>query len=207
MNIQRLIFLLILVSLPFLLCSCAMGIEKPQYAVLEKQGQFEIRQYQPYLVAETEVDADFKNAGNMAFRRLFDYISGNNKTKESISMTAPVNQSASSEKIYMTAPVNQQQSGEKFVVSFVIPSKYSMDTVPEPLDPAVVIKEVPAHKTAVIRYSGSWSQKRYEEKKALLEEFIKQKELVRTAEPIFARYNPPFELWFLRRNEVIIPVE
>jgi effector-binding domain-containing protein len=138
---------------------------------------------------------------------LFNYITGKNKTKKSISMTAPVNQSVSSEKISMTAPVNQQQSGGKYSVSFVMPSKYSLETLPEPLDPEVTIKEIPAHKVAAIRYSGTWSQKRYEAKKASLEEFIRRKELVPTAEPIFARYNPPFELWFLRRNEVIIPVK
>lgn len=195
----------VLLCLPFLLCSCAMGLEKPAYTVLEKEGPFEIRQYQPYLTAETRVNADFNDAGNAAFRRLFKYISGNNKTKESISMTAPVNQT--SEKIAMTAPVNQQQSGAQFTVSFVMPSKYSLETLPEPLDPEVILKEIPAHKAAAIRYSGTWSQKRYEVKRAALETFIKEKGLVAAAEPIFARYNPPFELWFLRRNEVIIPVE
>ena len=203
----RITLLLILLSLPFFLCSCTVGIEKPKYTILEKEGKFEIRQYQSYLIAETMVEADFKDAANVAFRRLFNYISGNNKTKESISMTAPVNQRASSEKISMTAPVNQQQSGEKYSVSFVMPSKYSLETLPEPLDTAVSIKEIPAYKAAVIRYSGTWSQKRYESKRVSLEEFIKHKELVPLAEPIFARYNSPFELWFLRRNEVIIPVK
>jgi len=198
----------LILILPFLFCSCAIvGIEKPKYTLLEKEGKFEIRQYQSYLIAETTVEANFNDAGNVAFRRLFNYISGKNKTNKSISMTAPVNQSTSSEKITMTAPVNQQQSGEKYSVSFVMPSKYSLETLPEPVDPEVTIKEIPAHKVAAIRYSGTWSQKRYEAKKASLEEFIRRKELVPTAEPIFARYNPPFELWFLRRNEVIIPVK
>lgn len=207
MKIERLIQLSLLLLLPVYLCSCAVGIEKPKYSVLEKEGEFEIRQYQRYLIAETRVDADFKDAGNAAFRRLFNYISGNNQTKESISMTAPVTQTASSEKISMTAPVNQQQSGEKYSVSFVMPSKYSLETLPQPLDPEVVIKEIPAQKIAAIRYSGTWSQKRYESMRVSLEEFMKRKGLVAAAEPIFARYNPPFELWFLRRNEVMIPIE
>ena len=122
-------------------------------------------------------------------------------------MTAPVNQTADSEKIAMTAPVNQQKSEGKYAVSFVMPSKYTLATLPEPLNAAVVIKEIPAHKAAVVRYSGTWSQKRYEEKKASLEEFIKKKGLVSTGEPIFARYDPPFQVWFLRRNEVLIAVE
>ena len=138
------------------------------------------------------VDADFKDASNVAFRRLFNYISGNNKTKAAIPMTAPVNQRESSEKISMTAPVNQQQSGEKYSVSFVMPSKYSLETLPEPLDTEVSIKEIPSYKAAAIRYSGTWSQKQYESKRASLKEFIRGKELVPTAEPIFARYNSPF---------------
>jgi len=208
MTKRKLMPLVLMVISPFLYCSCAIvGIEKPKYTLLEKEGKFEIRQYQSYLIAETMVEADFNDAGNVAFRRLFGYISGKNKTKESISMTVPVNQSASSEKISMTAPVNQQQSGDKYSVSFVMPSKYSMETLPEPLDPAVTLKEIPAHKVAAIRYSGTWSQKRYETKRASLEEFIRRKQLVPEAEPVFARYNPPFELWFLRRNEVIIPLK
>lgn len=205
MKAARLILLSAVLSLPLFLCSCAVGTEKPKYTVLEKEGRLEIRQYQPYLIAETTVKADFNEAGDMAFGRLFKYISGNNTTKESISMTAPVNQT--SEKIAMTAPVNQQQSGEQYAVSFVMPSKYALETLPEPLDPEVVLKEVPAHKAAAIRYSGTWSQKRYEAKKTALEAFIKGKGMAAAAEPVFARYNPPFELWFLRRNEVIIPVE
>jgi hypothetical protein len=190
---------------PLLFCSCAVGIEKPKYTVLEKQGKFELRQYSPYLIAETVVDADFKEAGNLAFGRLFKYISGHNATRESIAMTAPVNQR--SETIAMTAPVSQQRSGEQYAVSFVMPSSYSLDTLPKPLDPAVILKEVPAYNAAVIRYSGTWSQKRYETNRAALDGFISQRGLNPAAEPIFARYNPPFELWFLRRNEVIIMVE
>ncbi len=207
MKTVRSILLSIVLCLPFLLCSCAVGIEKPTYTVLEKVGEFEIRQYNPYLIAETRVDADFKDAGNVAFRRLFRYISGENKAQESISMTAPVIQKADSEKISMTAPVTQQRSGQQYAVSFVMPSKYSLQTLPQPLDPEVVINEIPAQRVAAIRYSGTWSQKRYEAKKASLQEFIKRKGLVAAAEPIFARYNPPFELWFMRRNEVMIPIE
>ena len=189
------------------LCSCAVGIEKPKYTLISKEGNLEIRQYPSYIIAETMVEADFSNAANIAFRRLFNYISGNNKKKESISMTAPVSQRASSEKISMTAPVNQQKKEDKYSISFVMPSKYSLETLPEPLDPAVILKKIPAYKAAAIRYSGTWSQKRYEKNRASLDDFLNRKGLVAKEEPIFARYNPPFELWFLRRNEVIIPVE
>jgi len=118
---KRILHLLIFLS-PICLSSCvSVGIEKAKYKVAVKEGKFEIRQYSSQIVAETIVDADFDDAGNVAFRRLFDYISGNNRKKESISMTAPVNQKARSEKISMTAPVNQYQSKGRFIVSFVMP--------------------------------------------------------------------------------------
>ncbi len=184
-----------------------MGIEKAKYTVLEKKGPLELRQYEPQIIAETTVDADFDQAGNMAFNRLYNYISGRNITQESIRMTAPVNQAASTEKIPMTAPVNQQQTQGKYAVSFLMPSKYSLETIPQPLDSSVQIRQIPARKIAAIRYSGTWSQKRYEQKKTILESFIQEKGLNPTDQPIFARYDPPFQLWFLRRNEVLIPVD
>ena len=200
-----LVFVLVLSSI--LLTSCfSVRIEKAKYTVISKEGNFEVRQYQPQIVAETIVDSDFDQAGNIAFRRLFDYISGSNRTKESISMTAPVNQSNESEKISMTAPVNQQKSEDKWVVSFLVPSKYTMETIPEPLDSNVTIREIPAQTIAAVRYSGTWSKKRYESHKSKLEQFISDKQLQIIGEPIFARYDPPFQLWFLRRNEVLIPV-
>lgn len=193
---------------PFLLCSCVtVGIEKAGYEVIDKEGKFEIRQYEPQIVAETIVEADFDEAGNMAFRRLFNYISGENRKKESIAMTAPVNQKSSSEKIAMTAPVNQQQSQGNYVVSFMMPSKYTMETLPEPLDSSVRLRQIPARKIAAVRYSGSWSRKKYEAKKTLLDEFIKNKGLRIKGQDIFARYDPPFQIPFLRRNEALFEVE
>ena len=193
---------------PFLLCSCAtLGIEKVKYEVIEKEGKFEVRKYEPHIIAETIVDSSFDEAGNIAFRRMFKYISGNNHAKKSIAMTAPVNQKASSEKIKMTAPVNMQKTEGQYSVSFLMPSKYTIETLPEPLDANVKLRTISAYKAAVIRYSGTWSQKRYKENKKLLEDFIKRKSLKITGEDIFARYDPPFQLWFIRRNEVIFPVE
>jgi len=184
-----------------------MGIEQARYSVIEKQGNFEIRQYQPCIVAETIVESDFDGAGNKAFRRLFNYISGQNHKKQSIAMTAPVDQKIISEKISMTAPVNQQKSEDKWVVSFLMPSKYTIQTLPEPLDPNVILRVVPARKIAALRYSGIWSKKRYEGKKSSLVEFINERSLKIIGEDIFARYDPPFQIFFLRRNEVLIPVE
>jgi len=182
MKINRLLLLIVLILLPLLLCSCTIGIEKPNYTTLEKQGKFEIRQYPSCLIAETVVEADFKEAGNLAFGRLFKYISGNNRKQESISMTAPVSQTNTSEKIAMTAPVNMQQTEGKYAVSFLMPSRYTLETLPEPLDDSVVIKEIPPQKIAAIRYSGTWSQERYEAQKISLEEFLQTKGMVSISE-------------------------
>jgi hypothetical protein len=209
MGIKKKILLGLMLLLPLSLSSCVtVGIEKPEYTVLEKQGKFEIRQYEPQIVAETVVDSGFEDAGNVAFRRLFNYISGENRTKESIKMTAPVSQKPKSEKISMTAPVNQRRSEDKYVLSFLMPSKYTMETLPETLDTNVTLRKIPARKIAAIRYSGTWSRKGYELHRNQLEEFIRDRKLTKTGEEaIWARYDPPFQLWFLRRNEVLIPIK
>jgi effector-binding domain-containing protein len=183
------------------------GLEKAKYTVVRKEGAFEIREYASQIVAETVVDAGFDEAGNVAFRRLYGYISGANRTKASIAMTAPVEQQKTSEKIAMTAPVEQVGSGGQYTVSFMMPGEYTMATLPEPTDPAVRLREIPGRTMAAVRYSGTWSQKRYERKKASLETFIAEQGLSVVGEDVFARYDPPFQLWFLRRNEVLVPVE
>jgi hypothetical protein len=202
------VFLLVLlfsITLPQVV-EDAMAIERAQYTVVKKEGNFELRQYEPNLVAETIVEGDFDEVGNEGFRRLFDYISGNNRKQQSISMTAPVSQKAESEKISMTAPVNQVRVGEKYRITFLMPAEYTMETLPEPLDTRVKLKEVPGQLIAAFRYSGTWSEGRYEEKRVRLQELMRQRDLEPAGEPIFARYNPPFMPWFLRRNEVLIPV-
>jgi hypothetical protein len=174
--------------------------------VLEQTGDFELRQYQPYIVAETLVEGDFGEVGNVGFRRLFDYIQGNNRKKTKIPMTAPVTQEAQSEKIPMTAPVGQEKAGDNWRISFVMPASYTLETLPEPLDPRIKLTKIPGRLMAVHQYSGTWSQKRYEAKERQLREFIQGKGLQVVGAPVWARYNPPFMPWFLRRNEVMIPV-
>jgi effector-binding domain-containing protein len=183
-----------------------MATEEPQYRLLEHTGDFELRQYQPYIVAETLVEGDFTGVGNLGFRRLFDYIQGKNRKKQAIPMTAPVTQEAASEKIPMTAPVGQEKAGEKWRITFVMPSSSTMETLQEPLDSRISLKEVPGHLLAALRYSGTWSRERYEAKENQLRAIIKEKGLKIIGEPIWARYNSPFMPWFLRRNEVLIPV-
>lgn len=184
-----------------------MAYEEAKYTVIMKEGSYELRQYDPHIIAETVADGDFDKAGNEGFRRLFRYISGENQKKQFIAMTTPVSQEAGSEKIAMTVPVSQERTGDQWRIAFVMPSEYTMETLPQPVDPKVSLRQVPAHRMAAITYSGTWSWERYEEHKALLEAFIQKQKLNRLGEPVLARYNSPFTLWFLRRNEVLIPVQ
>jgi hypothetical protein len=201
-------FLILLFGLIILLLgSPLMAIETAPYHVVEKDGDFELRQYPSYVVAETLVEGEMDEVGNEGFRRLFGYISGNNRKKQSISMTAPVTQEKTAEKIAMTAPVTQERSGDKFRITFMMPSEYTLDILPEPLDSRVALKAEPARLVAVIRYSGTWSVKRFEQHKQKLDEWISKRSLKPLADPVWARYDPPFKPWFLRRNEVLIPVE
>jgi hypothetical protein len=184
----------------------AVATEEVKYRVLESSGDFELRQYESSLGAETTVEGDFHEVGNEGFRRLFDYISGKNRKKQSIPMTAPVSQEASSEKIPMTAPVNQEKVGGAWRITFLMPSAFTMETLPEPLDSRVKLVKIPGRLMAALKYSGTWSRERYEGKEQRLKELIRQRGLKIEGEPVFARYNPPFMPWFLRRNEVLIPV-
>lgn len=184
----------------------AVAVEEVKYRVLESSGDFELRQYESSLGAETTVEGDFHEVGNEGFRRLFDYISGKNRKKQSIPMTAPVSQEASSEKIPMTAPVNQEKVGGAWRITFLMPSALTMETLPEPLDSRVKLVKIPGRLMAALSYSGTWSRERYEDKEKRLKELIRQRGLKIEGEPVFARYNPPYMPWFLRRNEVLIPV-
>jgi hypothetical protein len=177
-----------------------MAVEEPRYEVKKEYGQFEVREYGSTLVAQTEVNESFENAGNQAFRVLADYIFGNNVSKTKMEMTAPVTQQ--NEKITMTAPVNLSRGENGFLVQFVMPQKYNRETLPEPVNPRVKIVELPPRRVAAYRYTGSWSEGHFQEKLTEFEELLAKEQIVTKGEPIFARFNSPFQLWFLRRNEI-----
>jgi hypothetical protein len=206
MRLGKITFFLLLSSPFFPGPRTGMALEEARYTVLEREGDFELRQYEPQIVAETLVEGDFQEVGNEGFRRLYDYISGKNRKQQDIPMTAPVSQEGASEKLPMTAPVNQEQVGGKWRITFLMPSQYTLETLPEPLDARVQLTKVPGKLMAAFGYSGTWSRGRYEEKEKRLKELIRQKGLIIVGAPVFARYNPPFMPWFLRRNEVLIPV-
>ena len=185
----------------------AMGTEEAAYTVEKTEGEFQVRQYAPQVVAETLVEAGLEDAGNQAFRVLFRYISGENRTRSKIAMTAPVGQQRQGEKIAMTAPVSQERAGDRWAVSFMMPSNQTLATLPEPADSKVSLRAVPARRMAVVRYSGVWSQDQYDRHLKGLRDWAAAQGLKVEGEPVWARYNPPFTLWFLRRNEIWLPVQ
>jgi len=185
----------------------AMAIEEATYTVVEKDNKFEIRDYTPHILAETLVEGNLEEAGNKAFRILFRYFSGANRLRKKVAMTAPVSQRSQGEKIEMTAPVGQRPDQGKWAVSFMMPSSYTLKTLPEPEDPNVTLRQVPARRMAAVRYSGFWSEKNYLRYKSELESWIQERGFTIVGDPIWARYNSPFTPWFLRRNEILIPID
>jgi hypothetical protein len=183
-----------------------MATEEADYDVIRKSDNFEIRDYAPHIVAETVVAGSLEDAGRMAFRVLFGYISGENRSREKVEMTAPVSQQADREQINMTAPVGQQPIDDKWAVSFMMPASYTLETLPVPENPAVTLRQVPRRRMAAVRYTGFWSEKGYLNNRLKLEAWIRDSGFRRIGDPIWARYNPPFTPWFLRRNEILIPI-
>jgi hypothetical protein len=184
----------------------AMSVEKLAYRTIEQDGQFELRMIEPHVVAETFVEGDFEDVGSEGFRRLVDYIGGANRTQARISMTAPVVQEPASEEIAMTAPVAQEKVGDRYRITFVMPSGYTLESLPQPTDARIRLQAEPGRRVAAIRYSGFWSRSRYDDHERSLRECIQRRGLESVGEPVWARYDPPFMPWFLRRNEILIEV-
>ena len=203
---MKLIQLVLALTLLMLTGAIAMATEEAPYTVIKTDDIFELREYAPQVLAEIIVEGDLEDAGNKAFRPLFRYISGDNKSRDKIAMTAPVSQEQKGEKISMTAPVSQQSVKGKWAVSFMMPASYTMETLPTPDDPNIKLRQVPARRVAVVRYSGFWSEEKYLFNKEKLETWIRENRFTVVGEPVWARYNPPFTLWFMRHNEILIPV-
>lgn len=213
-----------------------MAVEEPPFEIVEHLGEVEIRAYPPVLVAETEVEGEFDRVGNQAFRRLAGYIFGRNRTRsrggsaargtegETTQGTDPVAiRAAQSARIDMTAPVGMRPGGSRalpgrageaaapeggrWVMSFTMPKGWTLATLPEPLDPLVRVRESPARTVAVLRSSGVWSAARFAGQEQSLRARLAESgwRAVGAAESL--RYDPPWTLWFLRRNEVALPVE
>ena len=186
----------------------AMAIEEPGYELVRKSDGYELRRYAGYCVAETEVAGSQTDAGNAGFRILAKYIFGANQSQQSIAMTAPVLQ-AQSETIAMTAPVTQQPGAAPgtYVVQFTMPSKYTLQTLPQPNDAQVRLRQLPDRLVAVRAYGGGWSLARYDTELAALLEAMQRDGLVAIGAPQWARYNSPFSLPFMRRNEIWLEID
>ena len=185
-----------------------MAYEEPRYDVVRSTADYEIRRYEPYIVAETNVSGEFGGAGSEAFGILAGYIFGKNR-RPSVTLSAS-NAPTDSVKMEMTVPVfstaAQPESSDEFTYGFVMPSEFSIDSLPVPLDPRVRIRVVPERLVAVRRYSGRWSERAYREHEVVLLRSLDRDGMETEGAPLFARYNAPWTLWFLRRNEVMIGV-
>jgi hypothetical protein len=200
---QRLLLLLILTTVPL----SSHAIEEPKYEVIRQIDGVELRRYEPYVVAEVVLDATAEDAGSRAFPILAGYIFGKNKGEKKFAMTAPVTQTAAPVKMEMTAPVTQAAAPGGMRVQFVLPEGVTLESAPEPLDPRVQLRLVPASQWAAIRYSGSWSQANYDEHLGKLQAALAAAGVATQGQPVLARYNSPMTPWFMRRNEIWLALQ
>jgi hypothetical protein len=197
-----------------LFAGITIAIEEPKYTVIKKLDDFELRNYQPKIIAEVLIDGSLKQASSKGFRLIADFIFGNNTAPNGdnakISMTSPVTMEPEkrSEKISMTSPVTMEkqssQDTDQWRMHFVMPSEYNMETLPKPNNPKVLVRQIPDKKYAVIRFSGFSGADKVEEKTNRLLEWMEQNGIEPKGEPELARYNAPITPPFFRRNEVMI---
>ena len=183
--------------------------KEPPHEVVLKDGEIEVRQYAPQIVAEVTVSGNMRRAGNSGFRPLAGYIFGDNQARQDIKMTAPVTRSAAptSQEISMTAPVTRVESDSgDWVVAFVMPEEWSMDTLPYPNNPDVRLRKVPSELVATIRFSGTGDEASHREKQQQLEGWMVENNYQAVGPAKFAGYDPPWIPGIFRRNEVIIAV-
>lgn len=183
--------------------------QQQPYEVLARYPEFEVRRYPVHVLAEVDVRAPFEEAGSAAFAMLFGYITGRNESRQSIAMTAPVVQGpAPGERIAMTAPVVQSKGPTGLqTVAFVLPAEMTVQAAPTPTDPRVRLRAVPEGRAAASRYSGRWSESSYERHCAELLRAVGTRGYRPVGPPRFARFDPPFKPWFLRRNEVVVDLD
>jgi len=182
-------------------------IEEPKYEILSKSNGYEIRMYEPYLIAETEVSGGYRESLSKGFRNIADYIFGNNTSSTEIAMTVPVIESDNSEKIAMTVPVITKGNSAERKISFVMPSKYTIDTIPKPNTDLVTLKEIPARKVAAMKFTWYSNEKRVENKKQELAKKLIENNVNIIGEFYSASYNPPLSMPLMLRNEVLVDIE
>jgi hypothetical protein len=198
MNVLAVLGSLLLLAIPM----TTHATEEPDYQVVQKLEEIEVRAYAAYTVAEVVVSGTADKAGGLAFPILAGYIFGKNKGARTFAMTAPVTQAAEPVKLAMTAPVTQTVAPGGFRVQFVLPKGVTLATAPEPVDTRVTLRDVAPSRVAVIRYSGFWSESNYQKHLDTLQTALRDAGLAWVGEAVYSRYNAPFTPWFLRRNEI-----
>ena len=191
-NMRWILGLAVVVLCAVLLGGYVLAVEEPAFRNVLKDGAFEVRDYPALVVAETIVSGGQKEAASQGFRRLAGYIFGANPAKR---------------KIAMTAPVAQTLSGDQWIVRFTMPADFTLATLPEPNDAHVKLRETPSARYAVVRFSGLARPDEVARQTTALTRWIAGRQLKATGPATLAQYNPPWTLWFLRRNEVMIPIE
>jgi effector-binding domain-containing protein len=169
-------------------------VEEPDYRVVAEHDGFEVRAYGPMVVAETEVEGGFLDGGNQGFRTLAGYIFGGNEQQQSIAMTAPV-------------AMRPSAGGGRSVMTFSMPAGMSVKTLPRPKDPRVALKELPAQQVAAVRFSGVADAGEVQARWATLKRDVQKAGFVLSGDPVFARYDPPWTPSFMRRNELLLPIQ
>jgi len=179
--------------------------ETPKYSIIKKQNEIELRQYPGYIQAEVSiVEKNYKLAIEKGFGVLAGYIFGNNISRKKIEMTTPV-QVSQSQKIAMTTPVTVT-GNDRYTVAFIMPSEYSLESLPLPKDDHIHFTSIPAQKMAAIRFSGYFQQNVINKNKQRLSQWLEEEGLGTEGDFIVAGYNPPWVPGFLARNEVMIKV-
>jgi len=176
--------------------SSAAAAEEPPHTTVVRDGDFEIRDYPALRIAEVTVNAPRNDAAYAGFRKLARYIFGDNAEKQKIEMTAPV----------IEARGAGGADEEGWTIRFVMPQGLTLAKLPKPDDPAIRIRESPATRYAVLRYSGLAGDATVEAKTEELNAILRRRGLEPAGPPLLAFYDPPWTLWFMRRNEILIPV-
>jgi hypothetical protein len=184
----------------------AMATEEPSYRVITQSEPFEIREYPPLIVAQVEVPGDLSEASSAGFRLIANYIFGNNISVRDGGLTTA---EPAPEKIAMTVPVIAEGKGDQktWLIQFVMPKQYTMDTLPKPNNSQVKLVPIGPQKLAVIRFTGFVSDDKVQEKTAELMAWIKSRNMLPLGNPRLARYNPPWSIPWMRRNEILIPIQ
>lgn len=184
------------------------GVREPAFVVERSADGYEIRRYAPYIVAEAQVPTGTEDPLGTGFRMLFKYIGGANQGSRKIDMTAPVlREELEAEKIPMTKPVLRRQEQGVTRVAFVLPPSYTLETAPQPTNPRIRIREIPARRLAVLRFSGYATESVVEEKRERLASLLSRDGLRPAGGFMEAFYNPPWTPPFMRRNEVMVLIE